>query len=171
MLNIKGQREWLYKGRRLSESFYEKLSSVDRYCDAILDIDHEGEVPEGLFLPASALPVGAIHVFSERKAGVLVHEITVKRRAGECNSDLEARTIERLHETDIWRRFGGDAKAYEDYLEAESRKMAEADKKEKHDQRVGELLDNHGDAIAGFVKAVKQKAGTGLKHLKKETIK
>lgn len=161
---IQARRKFL-NGVRLSDWFYEQLHLIDPKCDAVLDPYHKDErvTQSSLILPATCKVEGGIHVCSERKPGYTVHEITVSRKVGESNSALEHRTINKLKECDVWKRFGYDANKYADYLDEHDDKLKETLEKEAHDKRVGEMLDNDGDALIRIQKNLSRHVGIGAK--------
>lgn len=88
----------------LSRSFLKRLTDYEPYLEARLEGDE-------------------LLVFSKRPDKPQILELVVKREYAENYEELEHRTINKLAECDVWRRFGS-GKAYDDYLaesEAEHR--------------------------------------------------
>lgn len=161
-------RELFLKKRRLSEEFYVLLHEIDSQCDAWLDEEYSacGSDRSGLLLPASCRVKGAIHIISERIPGTRILELTVERRPGESNETLENRTIKKLKECDIWKRFGRDGgDRYSDYMENHDDMLRESLDKEARDKRIGNLLDNHGDTLVKIKKECEHYVGIGAKRL------
>lgn len=153
------------KGRSLSDDFIRALKGYDNKCDAVLDDYYVSETQQEskLILPITCRPTGAIHISSERKPGIKMHEITVCRQIGETTPALERRTLAKLKECDVWRRFGKDADAYADYLDNHDDNLLKKLEEESHDKRVGELLDEEGDSIKKAMKDLSQMVGIGAK--------
>lgn len=107
----------------LSKNFLEKLKAVDPDLGAVYD-----PVEDSVFIHAL-------------RNGVKIHELSIKRKYAENYEELENRTIVRLQECDIWKRFG-TGKAYDDYLWAEEEKLRAKRKKEVRDKRVAWFKDN-----------------------------
>lgn len=82
----------------LSKSFLEDLKLIDQTLDAFFDSSQD-----------------SICVWTTR-AGKKDLAFVVNRETGELYPELERRAIRKLHESDIWRRYG-DAKSYERKLQ------------------------------------------------------
>ena len=155
-------RKSLTMGVRLSDTFYALLKELDPACDALLDPDYVEKKAESSLL---ILPVqrsrGAIHVTSERKAGLKVHEITVARLPGESNGSLESRTIDRMKKSEAWSK-GGVGKVvdkFDENCDKQLKEELEADRK----KRLGELLDTEGDELSKMLKNIHGKIGTNCR--------
>lgn len=111
----------------LSASFIEKLTAYDPALGAVYD----GE-EDAIFIHA-------------RRQGQKVHELTVRREYAENYEELEGRTIKKLAECDVWKRFGSapnPGKAYDDWLDAEETRYREAKKKEIRERRIQIFKEN-----------------------------
>ena len=99
----------------LSRSFLKRLKAYEPYLEAELQDDE-------------------IVVYSKRPGKPQVLELTVKRQYAENYEELELRTLSKLAECDVWRRFGS-GKAYDDYLAyseaSHSNALRESFKKER----------------------------------------
>ena len=107
----------------LSKNFLEKLSSVDPNLGAVYDSQDD-----------------AIYIHASRQ-GQKVHEMTVKRQFAENYEELENRTIQKLHEGDVWKKFG-TGKAYDDYLDAEEKRIRDEKKKKIRHERMEWFKEN-----------------------------
>lgn len=110
-------------GDKLSPSFYEQLHVIDPCCDAVYD-SHED----------------AIVVWSNRKAGITQHELTVKRECGENYGPLERRTLQKLKECDVWKRFKS-ADEFDDYLEEQAKTALATANESARKERLAKLKD------------------------------
>lgn len=116
----------------LSRFFLEELKAYEPYLNATLD--H---------------PSDSIHIWAERPSRPKVHELSVKREFGELYPELERRTLKKLRDCDIWKKFG-TGKAYDDYLakeEEEYRIKAKSDFKKRRETINKEYRDHWRAAI------------------------
>lgn len=107
----------------LSKNFLEKLKEVDPCLGAIYDSQDD-----------------AIYVNATRQ-GQQIHELTVKRQFAENYEELENRTVKKLQECDVWKKFG-TGNAYEDYLWAEEERLRKIKKAEVKAKRLSWFKDN-----------------------------
>ena len=143
----------MVKGVRLSDIFYEKLKELDPKCDAILDPWYDdGDMPKGLIITSEGTK-GAIIVWAHRQ-GKDVHELTIKRNAGESNTSLQQRAIFKMkNECDTWKKFAhckNPGLAYDDYLDEQEQKARAARQRkiaEDKGVRIDKILTTDGDAV------------------------
>ena len=139
-----GNTPQLKNRKRLSESFYIRLKKYDPDLDALFDWDSGTH--------------GSVFIWAKRK-GQMIHELTIEREFGECFPELEGRILNvKLPACDVWRRFGRGVKgaeAYDDHLHAEETKFHAQEKKRKHEENVGKLLDTSGDKVLNLCKELK----------------
>lgn len=120
-------------GKDLSPEFRERLKQYDSKLDGVYRWDEGAR--------------GAYFLWSERKAGLKVHELTVERKHGETIGELERRIIKvELPRCDVWKNHGNGL-AYDDWLEKTEREYRENLKKELREKHIAEVLDNSGDQV------------------------
>ena len=122
-----------------SKQFLEKLKGVDQTLDAFFDYSQD-----------------SVCVWSTRE-GKKDLAFVLKREYGELYRELEMRVIQKLHESDTWRKYG-DAKTYNRILEekedahrAKAKKDYEAKRMTIWKQHKREIRDAMENAKSGVL--------------------
>lgn len=111
------------RGHRLNPEFYDELHVIDPACDAVYD-DHED----------------AVIVWAKRAGGVLQHELTLHREPGENYGPLGRRTLKKLKECDVWKRFK-NADEFDRYLEEKAKNARDVAAKDAKRERLAKIKD------------------------------
>ncbi len=117
---------------QLSQEFLSSLTAFDKTLDGVFDIEQD-----------------AVHVFSSR-AGEKDLVLTLKRDYGEPYQACARRALNKLHEMDIWKKYG-DGKSYDSYLDNKEKTYRDQKKKEYKEKRE-RLFKEHQTEISDAIK-------------------
>lgn len=134
----------------LTKEFLLSLTAFDKTLDGVFDQDQD-----------------SVHIFSNR-GGEKELVLSLKRDYAEGYEACSRRALARLHEMDIWRKYG-DGKSYDKYLD-EKEKDHRVKKKKEYKEKRERLFKEHATEIRHAIKNAqsgKFAEGSGLHQDKK----
>lgn len=117
---------------QLSKEFLSSLRAFDQTLDGVFDIEQD-----------------SVHLWSSR-GGVKELVLTLNRDYGESYESCSRRALAKLHEMDVWKKFGS-ADKYDDHLEKAEQEYR-AKKKEEYQQKRQLMFKEHETEIKDAIK-------------------